>query len=93
VKGRIFMNTHLLSLLNDQHVLFFTLFTVKKGTEYRNLFTFIRNRIDIPCSNWRRIPHKRGVVCFNACLPREEGEKVIEQITKKQSFVIKVAFL
>jgi len=85
------MNINPLSLLNDQHALFFTLFAVKQDTEYeyRNLFTVIRNRIDIPCSNWRRMSHKRGVVCFNACLPREKGEKVIEQITKNQSFVIK----
>lgn len=86
------MNINPLSLLNDQHVLFFTLFAVKQDAEYeyRNLFTFIRNRIDISCSNWRHMSHKRGVVCFSACLPREEGEKVIEQITKKHSFVIKV---
>lgn len=72
-----------------QETLWITIFAIEQenGT-YANLLTCVRNTIDFPLNNWRKISNKRNVHKFEACFYKTEGNNVIEQITTNQTFTI-----
>jgi hypothetical protein len=70
----------------NQESLLFTIFAVKENDEYRNIFTYIRNQVDVPTFEWTSLSGKHGVKRFNGCFSLNEGKCLIERMTSNSSF-------
>lgn len=63
---------------------------IKKEETFFNVFTLVRDRLDLESCSWRKKNSGKKIKFFYACFLREEAEKIIEQMTSENSFCLQV---
>lgn len=66
--------------------LYFTIFAARQDDYYANIFTCIRNRLDVQPFSWRKFSGKNKVVRFDACFSTSHGQEIITEMTNGSPF-------
>ena len=77
------------SIINHES-LHFTIFAARQDDLHANIFTCIRNRLDIPFFDWRSFSGKRGIVRFEGCFYTDQGQELIRQMTDGNPFACSI---